>query len=352
MIDLILAALVGLSVGSFLNVCIYRIPEGMSLVLPPSSCPACNAPIKPWDNIPVVSYLLLRGKCRSCRKHISIRYPLIEIFTGLLYGTIWAACGEGWIAVLMLFVSSAAIVIVMIIGDASRSLFKRLIRLFFMVVIVCCFPITSPFADDQVFTNDDLARYDASTMSVQRERAPRGRNKPLSDDTGTEVSEHTVYYDIRGATVNELSAQIKRLSPVVEDGKRYAGRAVWGIKWKYDFLRDSGYCSPRNIKVDIEIIFTYPKWGDSYSSNNRELINKWQTYMRALELHENGHKQIALDGADEFLRTMKSMRFNSCDKLKEAARSAYAETSARIRTQSREYDQSTRHGTTQGAHLP
>lgn len=78
----------GLCIGSFLNVCIYRIPASKSLIRPGSSCPSCNTPIKFYDNIPVVSYLILRGKCRSCQSGISFRYPFVEILTGLA----WALC--------------------------------------------------------------------------------------------------------------------------------------------------------------------------------------------------------------------------------------------------------------------
>jgi len=74
----------GLCLGSFLNVVIARLPRGESVVSPPSRCPRCKARIKPWDNIPVLSYLLLRGRCRSCRAKISWRYPLIELLSGIL----------------------------------------------------------------------------------------------------------------------------------------------------------------------------------------------------------------------------------------------------------------------------
>src|SRR5277367_3741908 len=77
--------LLGLLIGSFLNVCIVRIPAGKSIVLPASACPKCGAAIKPYDNIPVVSYLLLRGKCRGCQTKISWMYPLVELLTGLLF---------------------------------------------------------------------------------------------------------------------------------------------------------------------------------------------------------------------------------------------------------------------------
>ena len=83
----IAALLGGLIIGSFLNVVAWRLPRGESLSRPPSHCPGCEAPIKPYDNIPIISWLLLRGHCRSCSEPISPRYPLVEAGTGLL----WAA---------------------------------------------------------------------------------------------------------------------------------------------------------------------------------------------------------------------------------------------------------------------
>ncbi|MEO2082409.1 MAG: prepilin peptidase [Desulfurobacteriaceae bacterium] len=87
------AFILGLIVGSFLNVCIYRIPKGKSVVLPPSSCPNCGSPIAWYDNIPVISYLILKGKCRHCGEKISIRYPLVEILTALM--TLAVTCKFG-----------------------------------------------------------------------------------------------------------------------------------------------------------------------------------------------------------------------------------------------------------------
>src|SRR5215207_8520122 len=79
-----LAFVLGLVIGSFLNVVAYRLPRGESLAHPPSRCPNCGAPVKPYDNIPVLSWLLLRGRCRSCKQPISPRYPIVEAGTGLL----------------------------------------------------------------------------------------------------------------------------------------------------------------------------------------------------------------------------------------------------------------------------
>ena len=85
MISAIVAGVFGLLVGSFLNVVIYRVPAGKSIVSPPSTCPRCGARIRWYDNIPVVSWLVLRGKCRDCGSSISLRYPLVELGTGVLF---------------------------------------------------------------------------------------------------------------------------------------------------------------------------------------------------------------------------------------------------------------------------
>lgn len=87
--------LIGLCVGSFLNVVIHRVPQGMSLVRPPSTCPRCRKEIKPYDNIPVLSFLLLGGKCRFCRAPISWRYPLVELVTALTFVLLWRRFGLG-----------------------------------------------------------------------------------------------------------------------------------------------------------------------------------------------------------------------------------------------------------------
>jgi len=83
----------GAIIGSFLNVCIYRMQIGRSIVLPSSFCPVCEKPIRFYDNIPIISYLILRGKCRSCRSPISLRYPLVELITALLFLMLFRSTG-------------------------------------------------------------------------------------------------------------------------------------------------------------------------------------------------------------------------------------------------------------------
>ena len=83
----------GLAFGSFLNVCIYRLPRGMSVVWPASKCPKCETPIKTYDNVPVLSWLLLRGRCRHCHTLITPRYMVVELMTGLLFLACYAKFG-------------------------------------------------------------------------------------------------------------------------------------------------------------------------------------------------------------------------------------------------------------------
>jgi leader peptidase (prepilin peptidase) / N-methyltransferase len=98
--------LLGAVIGSFLNVCIYRIPAGQSIVFPPSRCPKCESPIRWYQNIPILSWLVLGGKCASCRNSITIRYPLVEALTGGLFALLVFRFGlQFFVPVLMLLVA-------------------------------------------------------------------------------------------------------------------------------------------------------------------------------------------------------------------------------------------------------
>jgi leader peptidase (prepilin peptidase) / N-methyltransferase len=100
-------ALFGLAVGSFLNVVIYRVPRHESIVSPRSRCPSCSAPIKEYDNIPVLSWLVLRGRCRNCRAPISPRYLVVELIGGALFAGLAARMGFAWeLPAYMIFLSS------------------------------------------------------------------------------------------------------------------------------------------------------------------------------------------------------------------------------------------------------
>lgn len=111
-IMMVFAFVFGLIVGSFLNVCIYRIPLNKSIVTPPSSCPGCGERIRFYDNIPILSYIILRGKCRNCRQPISAIYPLTELMTGILsLGILVNFYPNYWLYfAFMLFVSSLVVI--------------------------------------------------------------------------------------------------------------------------------------------------------------------------------------------------------------------------------------------------
>lgn len=104
----------GLAVGSFLNVCIYRLPLKKSLIFPPSHCPKCGTKIKPYDNIPILSYILLRGKCRFCQERISITYPVVELLSGLLLLSLFSWYGLSWAFASKLFLFTSLMVIFLI----------------------------------------------------------------------------------------------------------------------------------------------------------------------------------------------------------------------------------------------
>ncbi|WP_243059266.1 A24 family peptidase [Nocardioides sp. SR21] len=112
--------LLGLLIGSFLNVVIHRVPAGLSLVSPGSACPACAHPVRAFDNVPVLSWLVLRGRCRDCAAPIAARYPLVELATGLLFVLVGWRFGATPYAGAALVVTAAGIALVMIDLDHRR----------------------------------------------------------------------------------------------------------------------------------------------------------------------------------------------------------------------------------------
>jgi len=123
----ILSAVLGAIVGSFLNVCIYRIPSGKSIVLPASHCPVCKYPIKVYDNIPVISYIILRGKCRNCNERISPIYPAIELLTAIMSLILFRKYGLS-LEYLFSFVFTCALIVITFI-DLKHQIIPDVITL-------------------------------------------------------------------------------------------------------------------------------------------------------------------------------------------------------------------------------
>jgi leader peptidase (prepilin peptidase)/N-methyltransferase len=116
----VLVVLVGLVVGSFLNVVIWRVPRGESIVSPPSHCPGCDRPVRPRDNVPVVSWLLLRGRCRDCGAQISRRYPLVEAGTAVVFVLLAVRIGLEPELVAFLYLGAIGVALALIDIDVKR----------------------------------------------------------------------------------------------------------------------------------------------------------------------------------------------------------------------------------------
>lgn len=119
--------LLGSCLGSFLNVCIYRLPRNLSIIFPNSFCPACNSPIRPYDNIPLISFLILKGRCRKCRARISWRYPLVEALMGTITLALFLKLGLSPLFFSILAFSAALLVITFI--DLDHRIIPDIISL-------------------------------------------------------------------------------------------------------------------------------------------------------------------------------------------------------------------------------
>ncbi|HEY3028485.1 MAG TPA: prepilin peptidase [Pyrinomonadaceae bacterium] len=145
------AAAFGAVIGSFLNVVIHRLPRDESIVFPNSRCPACGTAIRPFDNIPIVSYAILRGRCRSCRAPISARYPAVEFLTALLFALVTWHDGLGWALPFdLLFVSA---LLALVFTDAEHMILPNAITypgMVFSLVARVAVPylVGSPHFDD------------------------------------------------------------------------------------------------------------------------------------------------------------------------------------------------------------
>ncbi|NPV14356.1 prepilin peptidase [candidate division WOR-3 bacterium] len=137
----LLALILGLVFGSFFNVCIWRIPRGESINYPPSHCPRCGKRIRFYDNIPILSFLILRGRCRDCGQPISIRYPLIELLTGLFFLFTVIRFGFHWAVLRPLILVGFLIVLAGIDIDHKILPFRLSLAGLILGLITAIFPV-------------------------------------------------------------------------------------------------------------------------------------------------------------------------------------------------------------------
>jgi leader peptidase (prepilin peptidase)/N-methyltransferase len=145
----VLAGVLGLAIGSFLNVVIYRVPAGESLLRPPSRCPACGAAIRPRHNVPVLGWLVLGGRCYDCRAPISPRYPLVELATGLLFAAVtWRILDLELPAALPAYLYFAAIGIALTMIDVDHKRLPDAIVLPSYAVVAVLLTVASIGSED------------------------------------------------------------------------------------------------------------------------------------------------------------------------------------------------------------
>lgn len=151
----------GLIIGSFLNVCIRRLPNGVSIVKPASRCPACHTPIKPYDNIPVLSYLALRGKCRACHARISPLYPFVELLTGLLFLACYRAFGFAPEAIK--WAAFSALMIALVFIDLRERVLPDAVNFTGLGIGLVLSLFTRPFDGTAMWLSDRLFDYPPPT---------------------------------------------------------------------------------------------------------------------------------------------------------------------------------------------
>jgi len=158
------------------------------------------------------------------------------------------------------------------------------------------------------------------------------------------------YYDIDGSSAGALRNQISRLGPKDESGKSQDALTVWSIEWGYGTAQRGDSCVLRDVKVTLNVSVTLPRWTPPATAT-AELRKTWQGYLKAVRLHEAGHRTIAERNAREVMAALTPLRGATCDNLSDEATRTAERIVADGRARNRAYDIQTKHGQTQGVEL-
>lgn len=184
----------------------------------------------------------------------------------------------------------------------------------------------------------------ASLEKGLRPAEPRGSALP-------KVNETTEYYEIAGSQVDDLRSQICEKGCRWPDGKTYDSVTNWHVKWDYDREEGPQACSVRDFRVTVDILYRYPKW-IMPNDPPRELVEKWERYLRRLTNHEEGHRDRAVEAAADLMRTVEGLPGSpTCKDLDRVIRSVSRKRMELLSEQQKKYDGDTCHGATQGAML-
>ena len=158
------------------------------------------------------------------------------------------------------------------------------------------------------------------------------------------------YYDIDGSSAGALRNQIRRLGPRDESGKSQDALTVWSIEWSFATAQQGDGCVLRDVKVTLDVAVTLPRWKPPATAT-AQLLKTWQAYLKAVRLHEAGHRVIAERNAREVMAALTPLRGASCEKLSDEATRTAERVVADGRARNRAYDVQTKHGETQGVEL-
>jgi len=168
------------------------------------------------------------------------------------------------------------------------------------------------------------------------------------------VNVKTNYYTVRGNSPQQLRQQLNQLGPISRTGRRFDGNTKWRIRWNYGYSNRPNQCQLTNAQITVNVTITMPRW-QTQANAPIQLKQRWQRYIKALQLHENGHRDHGVAAARELtnsLRQLGQRRFSSCTAMSQQ----FKQTSDRIISyysqRDRDYDRVTQHGRTQGAVFP
>ncbi len=167
-----------------------------------------------------------------------------------------------------------------------------------------------------------------------------------------EVSKNYVYYKIGGTTAQELRGQMDKFDTSHKFRGHHDAYTQWDANWSYPYSEIDSSCTTGPVKVGVTITFTFPKWNIPEHASP-ELVDRWNAYLDALQTHEGGHTEIAIDAGREIFRALTALpAYPSCRELEQAADDTGQRILEQFRQQEIEYDRRTNHGETQNARFP
>ncbi len=163
------------------------------------------------------------------------------------------------------------------------------------------------------------------------------------------VTERYEYYDVHGSSENDVLRELRRKGIAWENGKKYESVTSWHVKWNYGYTTGTQTCSADSFQVTVDVVFRYPKWTGTEDAP-RTLAEKWDYYMKHLVMHENGHRDMAVEAAAELSRAVSQMSPpRTCAELDQEVRTLSRTRMNKLNDDERHYDEATNHGATQGA---